>query len=114
MSNIDHHSIMQDLPHYRDRYEAAKKVNVYFVPAYDQVEKEMAFFYVLASAALHDKMVKSLESGTIPDFAVIVESGYGDPSFEVKDKIKTTYGFDHDLHANNDNIEKMQKYATAN
>ena len=46
---------------------------------------------------LHDKMMLSLnEDGNIPDFAVIVEKGYGDPTPEVKAKMKNFYGFDHD------------------
>ena len=50
-------------------------------------------------AALHDEMMRSLnDDGKIPDFAVIVESGYGDPTPDVKAKMKKDYDFDHDLH----------------
>jgi hypothetical protein len=110
--SLDHHNFMQDLPHYRDRYEAAKKLNVYFIPAYDEDSSVNAFFYVLASASLHDEMVSSLKQGVIPNFAVVVESGFGEPTTEIKDKIKNYYGFDHDLAASNDN--QMIRLAAAN
>jgi superoxide dismutase len=111
-ATVDHHSMIHDLPHYREKYEAAKKVNVYYVPAHDEVENAPAFFYVLASAMLHDEMVASLKDGSIPDFAVVIESGYGEPTQEIKEKIKASYGFDHDLCANNDN--NLMRKAAAN
>lgn len=95
---------MENLPHYKEKYEEAKKINVYFIPAFDENRSEKMYFYAIASATLHDKMVLSLKHGDIPHFAVIVEKGYGDPTSEIKAKIKTYYGFDHDFHANNDNV----------
>lgn len=109
---LDPHTIMQELPHYRERYEAAKKVNVYFLPAHDEVANKPAFFYVLASASLHHEMLRALEEGHVPDFAVVIESGYGEPCHDTKAKIKTMYGFDHDMLANNDNA-KLQNLKTA-
>ncbi len=103
METLDHHSMMQDLPHYREQYEAQKKINVYFIPAHDDEKDMPMFFYAIASAMLHSDMMHALSAGDIPNFAVIVEKGYGEPSQEIKDKIKLHYGFDHDLHANNDN-----------
>lgn len=112
---LDHHSMMQDLPHYRDKYEAQKKVNVYYIPAHDDEQNSPMFFYALASAALHDDMMHSLKKGDIPNFAVIVEKGYGEPTSEVKEKIKHHYGFDHDMHAGNDNSQtKNDSSAAAN
>ena len=83
----------------QDRYEVWKKVNVYFIPGIDTNTGEKMYFYALASKSLHEAMVKSLEAGDIPDFAVIVEKGRGEPTAEVKEKIKRNYGFDHDFHA---------------
>lgn len=114
MSTIDHHSMMQDLPYYRERYEAQKKVRVYYIPAVENETNQPTFFYALASEVLHDDMVASLREGSIPHFAVIIESGYGEPTAEIKEKIKTHYGFDHDLHANNDNSKLIQDKASAN
>lgn len=114
MDITDHHSIMQDLPHYREKYEAQKKVRVYFIPAIENGTNEPTFFYAMASASLHDEMMQSLNEGSIPDYAVIVESGYGEPTKEIKDKIKLHYGFDHDLHAGNDNTATSGDKAAMN
>ena len=111
---LDHHTLMQDMPHYREKYEAQKKINVYFIPASHDETKEKMFFYAIVSASLHDEMLQCLNEGIIPDFAVIVERGEGIPSQEVKDKIKAYYGFDHDLHAKNDNRPAPQSEAAAN
>lgn len=91
--------MMQNLPHYKSQYEAAKKINVYYIPAFDENRDEAMYFYAIASALLHDKMMYCLEKGDIPHFAVIVEKGYGIPTSNVKEKIKSYYGFDHDYLA---------------
>jgi hypothetical protein len=96
-------SMMEELPHYKSKYDAAKKINVYFIPAFDEDLGNNVYFYVIASAALHEQMLSSLQKGDIPHFAVIVEKGVGEPSIEVKSKIKDYYGFDHDYYASNDN-----------
>ena len=96
-------TMMEDLPHYKAKYDAAKKINVYFVPAFDDELGSKVYFYVIASATLHEQVLTSLKRGDIPHFAVIVEKGVGEPSAEVKSKIKDYYGFDHDYYASNDN-----------
>ena len=96
----DDSSIMENLPHYRDKYESAKKINVYFIPANDERTGEELYFYAIASASLHQQMTLCIDKGDIPYFAVVVEKGAGKPSTEVKDKIKAYYGFDHDKYAN--------------
>lgn len=96
----DETSIMENLPHYRDKYEAAKKINVYFIPAKDERDGSDVYFYAIASQSLHQQMMYSIDKGDIPFFAVVVEKGTGKPSLEVKDKIKAYYGFDHDEYAN--------------
>ena len=84
----------------RARGDAAKKkIKVYFITAFDKEKGEKAYYYAIASASLHDTMLKSLQAGDIPYFAVIVEKGYGEPTAEVKQKISDYYGFDHDLVA---------------
>jgi hypothetical protein len=102
MLNSDQ-DMMESLPHYKSKYEAAKKINVYFIPAYDELKKERMYYYAIASAMLHEQMMSCLEKGDIPHFAVIVEKGYGEPSPQIKTKIKDYYGFDHDFYASNDN-----------
>lgn len=90
---------MEKLPHYRAKYDAARKIHVYFVPARDEQRGELMYFYAIASELLHDEMMRSLKKGDIPHFAVVVEKGRGEPSAEVKAKIKAYYGFDHEAHA---------------
>jgi len=108
----DDRDMMESLPHYKSKYEAAKKINVYFIPAFDERRNEDMYYYAIASAQLHEQMMYCLEKGDIPHFAVIVEKGYGIPSQEIKAKIKSYYGFDHDMYANNDN-KSLEGMATA-
>lgn len=91
--------MMEKLPHYRAKYDAAKKIHVYYIPARDEDRGEKMYFYAIASEMLHEEMMASLKQGDIPHFAVVVEKGYGQPSDEVKAKIKAYYGFDHDKTA---------------
>lgn len=92
---------------YRERHEAEKQIRVYYVPAYDKKQEKMAYFYLVASALLHERVIDAINHGVVPDFAVIVERGYGEPSAEVKARVKEYYGFDHDavLSAANSNIK---------
>lgn len=84
-------------PHFK--YDAAKKIHVYFIPGLDTKNGKKLYFYAIASSLLHEEMMRCLEKGDIPHFAVIVEKGLGDPTAEVKEKIKAYYGFDHDRYA---------------
>lgn len=95
----DAENMMERLPHYRAKYDAAKKIHVYFVPGKDETTKEKIYFYAIASELLHDEMMRCLKLGDIPHFAVVVEKGRGEPTPEVKEKIKAYYGFDHDKEA---------------
>lgn len=92
--------IMESLPHYRAKYDAAKKIHVYFIPARNTQSGGKVYFYAIASAVLHEEMLRCLNAGDIPHFAVVVEKGAGEPTAEVKAKIKAYYGFDHDRLAN--------------
>lgn len=96
-------SMMEKLPHYRAKYDAAKKIHVYFIPANDEQTGKELYFYAIASAALHPEMMRCLDKGDIPHFAVVVEKGQGQPTTETKEKIKAYYGFDHDASANSAN-----------
>jgi hypothetical protein len=93
-------NMMERLPHYRVQYEAAKKIHVYYIPAQDETRREKMYFYAIASAALHEEMLRCLKLGDIPHFAAVVEKGYGEPTAEVKSKIKAYYGFDHEAAEN--------------
>ncbi|MEZ5691019.1 MAG: hypothetical protein R3D71_05070 [Rickettsiales bacterium] len=96
-------SMMENLPYYKKKYEEAKKINVYYIPAQDERNGDDIYFYAIASASLHQQMMYCIDKGDIPHFAVVVEKGKGKPSTEVKDKIKAYYGFDHDKYANSIN-----------
>jgi hypothetical protein len=104
-SDVHQRALMENLPHYKEKYEAAKKINVYFVPGFDEERRVKVYYYAIASAMLHEQTMDSLNQGVVPHFAVIVEKGEGVPSRETKDKIKAYYGFDHDAVAvaGNDN-----------
>lgn len=88
--------MMERLPHYRAKYDAAKKIHVYYVPAIDRQRGQKMYFYAIASELLHGEMMRCLALGDIPHFAVVVQKGDGEPNKEIKDKIKAYYGFDHD------------------
>lgn len=89
-------SMMHQMPHYRAKYDAAKKIHVYFVPGVDTRSGEKIYYYAIASELLHDQMLRCLKDGNIPDFAVVVDKGTGEPTPDTKAKIKAYYGFDHD------------------
>lgn len=94
--------MMERLPHYRSKYDAAKKIHVYFIPARDLQKNIPMYFYAIASSTLHDEMLRCLKLGDIPYFAAVVEKGYGEPTREVKDKINAYYGFNHDEMENSE------------
>src|SRR5438067_2054605 len=79
-----------------NKIDKSKKINVYFIPGLDTKDGSQVYFYAIASMTLHDKMMQSLRNGDIPGFAVIIEKGHGEPTEEVKRKMKDHYGFDHD------------------
>ncbi len=88
---------------FRKNLEEEKKVRVYYVCSQDS-EGTPIYCYAVVSALLHDKFLAALEYGQVPDFAVVVEMGKGEPTQAVKDKMKQYYNFDHDLHVANSNV----------
>lgn len=92
----DNDNMMERLPHYRAKYDAAKKIHVYFIPGIDKQSGKKIYFYAIASEMLHAEMMRCLSLGDIPHFAVVVEKGTGEPTPDIKAKIKAYYGFDHD------------------
>ena len=59
---------------------------------------ERHYFYVAASALLHEEFAKAMEFNQIPDFAVVVADGEGEPTDDVKAKMLEYYGFDHSVY----------------
>lgn len=86
---------------FRDRHakrlEEERKVNIYFVQMHN-AEGQQHFFYVAASGLLHEQFALALEANVIPDFAVIVASGSGEPNEATKQDMKEKYGFDHAVY----------------
>jgi len=94
MVDIDPFEIYRRLPSHQQRLAAEKKVNVYFIPGQDK-QGGLMYLYAVCSALLHEPFVEAVRMGAIPDFAVVVEMGSGEPGQAVKDKMREYYGFDH-------------------
>ena len=90
-------------------YNGWKQIRVYFVRSFDDRLKRRVYFYAVVEAPRHDEMMLSLNDGNIPDFAVIVEKGFDDPTPEMKAKMKEYYGFDHDRYANDQPLNREEK-----
>ena len=82
---------------YAKRFEEERKTNVYYLPITTK-NGENHYSYIMVSALLHEQFVKAVEMNQVPDYAVVVERGYGEPSDDVKQKMKDFYGFDHAIH----------------
>ncbi len=95
MVDIDPFEIQRRLPSHQQRLAAEKQINVYYIPGKDRAGNVM-YVYAVCSALLHAQFVETVVMGAIPDYAVVVETGNGEPSAEVKQKILNYYGFDHD------------------
>ncbi|MBN67165.1 MAG: hypothetical protein CMM94_06340 [Rickettsiales bacterium] len=59
---------------------------------------ERIFAYVAVRADKLEEFMKAQQTGTFypEDYGVVVESGVGDPSAEVRQKMETEYGFNHE------------------
>lgn len=95
MTDIESFELDRALPSHQARLAAEKKTNVYFVPGTDR-NGNPNYVYAVCSSMLHDEFVSAVRDGVVPDYAVVVEIGNGEPSQQVKDKIKLYYGFDTD------------------
>lgn len=87
-------------PSFQAQLAAEKQVNVYFVPGTD-TSGNPRYVYAVTSAMLHEQFITALDDGEIPDYAVIVATGTGEPDNDVKEKIKHYYGFDHEAANSN-------------
>lgn len=94
----------EDRKQIKDR-DAWKQVRTYFITSFNEDEKKEMYFYAIANQSLHGQVMESLDKyGKIPDFAVIVASGYYPPSENVKAMMKACYGFDHDKYVKDDDL----------
>jgi len=92
---MDSFDIGRRHPTHQQRLAAEKQVNVYFIPGTDKAGKPR-YAYVVSSALLHTQFMQAVQTGAIPDFAVVVEEGSGlPPENAIKDKMLALYGFEH-------------------
>ena len=69
-------------------------VNMYFVPTVSP-EGKKRYQYVLVKACYHQAFLLCSAKGTVPDYAVVVEEGAGEPCELVRKRMKLLYGFEH-------------------
>lgn len=93
MTDIDPFDLDRALPSHQARLALEKKVNVYFVPGHDK-HGNPSYIYAVCSAMLHEQFMECARDGGIPDYAVVVARGDGEPTAEVKERIKLLYGWD--------------------
>ena len=82
---------------YAKRLAEERKTNVYYLPITTK-DGRNHYSYIIVSALLHEKFVQAVEMNQVPDYAVVIERGFGEPSDDVKKKMKDFYGFDHAIH----------------
>lgn len=92
---LDTFEMARRMPSHQQRLAVEKKTNVYFIPGTDGAGNA-GYIYAVCSALLHEDFIAGIRAGVIPPYAVVVETGSGEPSAEVKKKILDYYGFDHD------------------
>ncbi len=72
------------------------------------------FAYVAVRADKLEPFMEAQKSGMFypEDFGVIVESGEGEPSGEVRKKMETEYGFNHQMMVDIPDAEKAHEITT--
>ena len=72
------------------------------------------YAYVAVRADKLEPFMEAQKSGMFypDDFGVIVESGEGDPSAEVRKKMETEYGFNHQMMVDIPNADRAHEIAT--
>ena len=78
-------------------------------------EGKPIFAYVAVRADKLEAFMEAQKSGTFypEDFGVIIESGEGDPSADVRKKMETEYGFNHQMMVDIPDAQKAHEI-TAN
>ena len=73
------------------------------------------FAYVAVRADKLEPFMEAQKSGMFypDDFGVIVESGEGDPSAEVRKKMETEYGFNHQMMVDIPDVDKAHEITTS-
>ncbi len=77
-------------------------------------ESNPIYAYVAVRADKLESFMEAQKSGTFypEDFGVIIEAGEGEPSDEVRKKMETEYGFNHQVMVDIPNAEKAHEITT--
>lgn len=72
------------------------------------------FAYMAVRADKLESFIEAQKSGTFypEDYGIIIESGFGDPSDEVKEKMTKEYGFNHEAMLDIDSPEGANDIAS--
>lgn len=77
-------------------------------------EGEKMFAYMAVRADKLESFIEAQKTGTFypEDYGIVIESGFGEPSEEIRQKMTTEYGFNHDAMMDIDNTEGAHKIAS--
>jgi hypothetical protein len=77
-------------------------------------EGEKMFAYMAVRADKLESFIEAQKTGTFypEDYGIVIESGFGEPSEEIRQKMTSEYGFNHDAMLDIDNSEGAHKIAS--
>lgn len=80
----------------------------------ENTEGEKMYAYMAVRADKLESFIEAQKSGTFypEDYGVVIESGMGEPSEEVKQKMTTEYGFNHEAMLDIETPESAHKVAS--
>ena len=89
-------SLQLDSSSFKEKIIADKGHLIHKIKALDYTGRK-AYYFILVEANKERGFLKSLETGgfNLNDFGIVIASCYGDePTEEIRDLLKTKYGFD--------------------
>jgi len=77
-------------------------------------EGEKMFAYMAVRADKLESFIEAQKTGTFypEDYGIVIESGIGEPTEEIRQKMTTEYGFNHEAMLDIDNTEGAHKIAS--
>src|SRR5688572_8218775 len=80
----------------------------------EDADNQKIFAYVAIRADKLEEFMTAQKTGAFSpeEFGVVIESGRGEPSDEIKQKMTTEYGFNHEAMVDIPNVEKAQQLTT--
>jgi hypothetical protein len=85
---------MIEYSEYKSRVE--EEMSIMLVIGTNPKNKHIFAYIAFLSSMYGDVMESIRTTGIVPDYAIIIEHGYGAPSRKIKAKMKTDYLFDHE------------------